>query len=227
MMLFNPKLKQFSWQAAYFQQWHALIHVLDTLRANPRMANADNAWQAIANFYEGTPDMVFSTKKPIHAAVGNLCLKAYSDREAAPQTGDTRSAPTPEFILQLRKQREVVRFKREERLARHRQPEDNPRHGHPAGRKGGPKANTSAINMGEELNFANTQQGPTSVSPSMIQNGSTADGNSCWSVNGIDDWQFDNLDSMDMEWPQDHNTWGNTTHSISWEQWDTWLVDYN
>lgn len=227
MMLFNPQLKQFSWQAAYFQQWHALIHVLDTLRAYPLIANADNAWQAIANFYEGTPDMIFGTKKPIHVAVGNLCLKAYSDREAVLQAGDTCSAPTPAFIVQLRRQREVVGFQRQERHARYRQPEDGPGHGHPADRKMGPKANTRAINVGDDLNTANTQQSPTSVSPSLIQTGSTVDDNSFWSVNGLDDWQLDNLDSMNMEWSQDHNTGENNAQSISWEQWDTWLVDYN
>ncbi|KAL2059492.1 hypothetical protein ABVK25_000785 [Lepraria finkii] len=102
MVQSNPQLKQFAWYAAYFQQQHAFIYVLDTLRANPLIADAENAWQLVSNIYENTLDMVFDTKKPIYVAVGNLCLKAYSDREAALQNGDIYPPPTSEFMLQLR-----------------------------------------------------------------------------------------------------------------------------
>lgn len=35
MLQSNPLLRQFAWHAPYFQQWHAIIHVLDTLRSEP------------------------------------------------------------------------------------------------------------------------------------------------------------------------------------------------
>ncbi len=43
MLQSNPQLSQFAWYAPYFQQWHAIIHVLDTLRASPLTSGANKA----------------------------------------------------------------------------------------------------------------------------------------------------------------------------------------
>ena len=87
MVQSSPQLKRFAWHAAYFMQWHAFIHVLDTIRAMPLIADAEKAWSLVGSIYENNPNMVFDNKKPIHVAVSNLCLKAYSAREAVLQTG--------------------------------------------------------------------------------------------------------------------------------------------
>jgi hypothetical protein len=44
MILTTPLIRGFVWHAAYFQHWHTLIHVLDTLRANPNKVDATKAW---------------------------------------------------------------------------------------------------------------------------------------------------------------------------------------
>ena len=140
MVLTNPQLKRFAWHAAYFQQWHTFIHVLDTLRVNPLRADAEKAWQLIGSIYENTPDMGFDTRKPIHVAVSNLCLKAYGDREGALQNGKTCPPPTPAFILQLRQQREAVKVKRKARDAKSSRPEDLFSHGQEDARNTSPEA---------------------------------------------------------------------------------------
>lgn len=47
MILSTPLIERFVWHATYFQHWHALIHVLDTLRADPENTDALKAWYAL------------------------------------------------------------------------------------------------------------------------------------------------------------------------------------
>ena len=225
----NPQLKQFAWHAAYFRQWPAFIHILDTLRANPQTAQADKAWQLIGSLYENNPGMVFETRKPIYVAVGNLCLKAHSAREAALQNQNLSPPPTAEFILQLRQQREVAKAKRQAKSSR---PEDQVSHG---------QANAYDTSLGPDANMAslsNTldstylQQSTTSNPPSFTGLGGVTEGDSFWSINGFDDSQLGNLDdvmNLDPEYmlAQDQSMEENDAQPITWEQWDAWLVDFN
>ncbi|KAI9808350.1 MAG: hypothetical protein M1827_007499 [Pycnora praestabilis] len=228
----NPQLKQFAWHAAYFQQWHAYIHVLDTLRAKPLIADAEKAWQLIGNIYEITPDMVFDTKKPIHVAMGNLCLKAYSDREAALQNGNICPPPTPEFILQLRQQREVAKAKRQARDTKSSRPEDLVRHGQANTRDLGPRPDASVIYLSDTLESTYLQQSTTSQTPSLTQTGGATEGDPFWFINGFDDSQVGNLDDVmnmdpDLMLAQEHSVEDNANQAITWEQWDAWLADSN
>jgi hypothetical protein len=229
----NPQLKQFAWHSAYFQQWHAFIHVLDTLRATPLIANADKGWQLIQNIYESTPDMIFDMRKPIHVAVGNLCLKAYSDRETALQSGNTRSPPpTPEFILQLRQQREAAKANKRARDAKSRRAEDHVSYSHENDREMGLKLNTDVIGSNNQPESMNVQQKTTSGTSSHTQTGSATDENPFWFTNGFNDSHFgnsDNIMSVDSDYQsvQDHGVGNNATQNITWEQWDAWLADSN
>ena len=232
MLQSNPQLKQFAWHAAYFQQWHAFIHVLDTLRANPLTADAEKAWQLIGNIYENTPDMVFDTNKPIHVAVGNLCLKTYSDREAALQNGNICPPPTPEFILQLRQQREVAKARRQARDARSSRPEELVSHGQANARNSSPRPDASVIHLSDTLDSTYLQQSRTSHPPSLTQTGGTIEGDPYWFINDFNDSQVGNLDDgMDMDLDfllaQDHSVEDNAAPAISWEQWDAWLAESN
>lgn len=227
MLLSSPQLKQFAWHAAYFQQWHAFIHVLDTLRANPLIADAEKVWQVIGSIYENTPDMILDTRKPIHVAVGNLCLKAYSDREAALQNGDN-SPSTPEFILQLRQQREIAKAKRQARDTKSSRPEDLGSH---------PQTNTRDIDSkpGDLSNTLETmylQQNTTSHPPSLTEIGGAPESDSFWFTNGFNDSQIGDLDdvmNMDLDFmlAQDSAMEDSATQIINWEQWDAWLADSN
>ncbi|KAL9094428.1 MAG: hypothetical protein Q9165_003278 [Trypethelium subeluteriae] len=219
----NPFLKRFAWHGAFYQQWHTFIHLLDTLRAEPVKADADRAWQLIGDTYKTTPGMISDMKKPIHVAVGNLCLKAYSDREAALQKGNLYVPPTPEFVLQLRQQREAAKAKREARTAKSSQQED--------------LANTLDIDpnpdggvthVSDTLESTSLQQTTTSHQPNLAHTGSTVESDPFYFMNGFDDSQVGNLDmDLDFMLAQDYNIEDNATETITWEQWDAWLADSN
>lgn len=232
MLLSNPQLKQFAWQAPYFQQWHAFIHVLDTLRSNPLIADSEKAWQLVGNIYENTPNMVIDTKRPIHVAVGNLCLKAWSDREAALQKRNMGPPPTPEFILQLHQQREVAKAKRRARDEKSAQIQDPISDGQANAREMGPRPDAGVIHLSDTLGSTYLQQSTPSDPPSLTYTGGTPEDDPFWFMNGFDDDQVGNLDDvMDMDpdfmLAQDHSVEDNATQPITWEQWDAWLAESN
>ena len=112
MIQSDRRLQGFAWHSAYFVQWHIFIHVLDTLRARPLMSDVHKAWQLIEATYRNNPDMISSTKKPIHVAVGNLCLKAFNAYEAALMQQGMTISHEPDYITRLRRQREAAKARR-------------------------------------------------------------------------------------------------------------------
>lgn len=232
MVQCNPLLKQFAWNAAYNLQWHAFIHVVDTLRTNPLIVDAEKAWQLIGNTYENNPDMVFDTKKPTHVAVGNLCLKAYSAREAASQNANISPPPTPEFILQLRQQREVAKAKGQARNSKGSQPADTDSHGQVNTRDTGPRPDASIIYPNDTLELTDLQQNTTSHPLSLTQAGAATEEEPFWFLNGFDNSHGGNTNDvmnidLDLMLAQDNNMDDNATQPITWEQWDAWLADSN
>lgn len=230
MVQTNPLLKQFAWQAPYFQQWHAFIHVLDTLRVTPLQVDAEKAWTLIGNIYENTPDMVYDTRKPIHVAVGNLCVKAYSDREAALQNEKICPPPAPEFISQLRYQREVAKAKRQARDVQNSQLEDLGNPSQAKSREFCSRPDADVVNLSDSSESTYSQQGAKTYSPNFTQTGSTAEGDHISFMNGVDYSQIGNLDdvlNMDLDsmLAQDHDVQNNAIQTITWEQWDAWLAD--
>lgn len=57
--------------------------------------------------------MVINTRKPIHVVIGNLCLKAWNAREAALTEQGKPLIHVPEYIAQLRKQRESAKVRQQ------------------------------------------------------------------------------------------------------------------
>ena len=109
MLQSNPQLRRFAWNVPYFIQWHAVIHVLDTLRADPLRLDAVKAWRLIDALYQNNPEMLLSINKPIVAAVGKLCLRAFSARADALAKQKRRLSDPPEYIIKLRELREVAK----------------------------------------------------------------------------------------------------------------------
>lgn len=221
MLQTNQMLRPFAWHAAYFLPWHAFIHVLDTLRANPVTTDAEKAWQLISNIYDSTPDMILDTRMPVHVAVGNLCLKAYSAREAALQNGNRYRLPTPAFISQLRQQREVAKAKKQAR---------DVKSGQPHGLVSQSQANNDGMNTIYPNDPSGTTQSIALPLPSVPQTGGITEGDPFWFMNGFDDSQFGNLNNVinmdpDFMLAQDHSMGDNASPSITWAQWDAWLAD--
>ncbi|OQV03375.1 Fungal Zn2-Cys6 binuclear cluster domain-containing protein [Cladophialophora immunda] len=118
MMQTDLHLRRFAWHVPYFIQWHAVIHVLDTLRTDPLHLEAQSAWRLIDTLFENNLGVLLSVNRPIVAAVGNLCLKAFTVREDVLKKKQRVPSEPPEYITKLRKQREAAKVRRaEETLA--------------------------------------------------------------------------------------------------------------
>lgn len=232
MLQSNPQLKQFAWHAAYFLHWHTFVHVLDTLQADPLIANAERAWRLVGNTYENNPDMVFDTKKPIHVAVRTLCLKAYNAREGALQNKHILPPPTPEFISQLRQQREVAKAKRQARDVKSNPHKDLVSHDHTNARDMGQRPDAGVIDSSDTSESTHLQQSTTSRPPSLTPTGGSAESDPFWYMNGFADGQVGNFDDVmnldpDFLLAPDHSVEDKATQPITWEQWDAWLADSN
>ena len=112
MMQSNELLKGFSWCAPYFFNWSVIIHVLDTLQAQPLHQDAFKAWRLINFIYEENTEMLLDTKKVVFVVVGNLCLRAYHARELAIKQRNVGVPDPPRYIIQLRGQREAARARK-------------------------------------------------------------------------------------------------------------------
>lgn len=223
----NPLLKDFAWHAPYFLQWHAFIHILDTIRANPLNAEAEKAWNVIGNTYKNNPSMIFDTK-PIHAAVGNLTLKSYQAREIALENRSLPMPQTPDCILQLRQQRENAKARRIARNARINQSEDSNGRGEACAGDPDQRPDGGILRASDTLASTHLQQ---STAPHSLNLGQAGDDPFSF-INAFDGSQGENSNEamdMDLDFTLAHGSSveDNAVQTIDWEQWDTWLAQSN
>ncbi|KEF63405.1 uncharacterized protein A1O9_01383 [Exophiala aquamarina CBS 119918] len=231
MMQSDRRLQRFSWYASYYTQWHAFIHVLDTLRATPMTKTADQAWQLVEATYENNPAWLSNIKRPIHVAVGNLCLKAFSVREAK-MINEGKTLPSlPRFIVKLRQQREAAMIKRQER--------SRARDGvHLSSIQEPPKANESMPSTDPDGSFIRTLPTVPQYFPSQPDNHFDRpkdllnSSDAFWYGNGEDDrvpGQFNDGMIVDVDYMLTQDTGFEESNAaqqgISWSQWDAWLAD--
>lgn len=102
----SRQLRKFMWHSNVYFQWQAIIYLLGELRNHTLGPKVEHAWQQIEDVFYHHPKLITDQKKPLHVAVGRLCLKAFSAREAALRdaTNESYSMTTPEYITQLRAQ---------------------------------------------------------------------------------------------------------------------------
>jgi hypothetical protein len=228
MLQSNQHLKRFAWYAPYFQQWHAIIHVLDSLCANPQISEADRAWKLIGTTFENNPNICFDTRRPIHIAVGNLCLKAYSTREAALQTCNVHPIPTPHFILQLRQHREAAMAKRLVSDIQLGQPY------HPSQDNRTNVLNNDNVFIrekgggGNRLNEVTSPIAPKSAGLTSEVSPINFEKDPLWHTCGFDTGDIDEVNdiniNLDVMFQQGESS---EMQNISWDQWDSWLADSN
>ncbi|KAL2430844.1 Aurofusarin cluster transcription factor aurR2 [Exophiala dermatitidis] len=110
---YSHELQGFIWHAGFYFHWHAFIHILDTLRTDPLIEDAEDVWALVSDVFEISPTYITNTKKALHVAIGALCLKAYTAREAAlSKAGRPLPQQTPWYIETLREQRAALRRKK-------------------------------------------------------------------------------------------------------------------
>ncbi|KFZ11464.1 hypothetical protein V501_04749 [Pseudogymnoascus sp. VKM F-4519 (FW-2642)] len=226
----NPQLRRFAWNVPYFIQWHAVIHVLDSLRAKPLHVDAWKAWGLVNTLYETNLEMCLSTKKAMFVAIGSLCLKAFDAREAAMAKDNKSVSNTPKYIIRLREQREEARARREAAVLRNKQREA----------QNGEKQSTpmDAGTTWQDVNHspenarveAQAQQNPTATqAANTVQSGARTGDDAFWlndAANG-DTCACGSADPMNLDsnniLAQDY--WFDTPSGevIDWAKWDTWL----
>ena len=70
----SPQLRCFAWNMPYFINWHAVIHILDTLLAHPDHADAAKAWQLIGALYDNNAEMLLKTNRPVSTSGAKFCV---------------------------------------------------------------------------------------------------------------------------------------------------------
>ncbi|WPH01850.1 Hypothetical protein R9X50_00470400 [Acrodontium crateriforme] len=223
MALSSPQLKRFAWHSAYYQQWYALIHVIDTLRRSPLLLDADKAWRIIGEVYENNPGMHSDTHVAINLAVGRFCLDAYGKRESALEAAGTDMQPTPMFISKLRQQQEKMLNKR---LSFNQMAKSKLDFSDDA------QVETAAMtritrSQAETSPSHNTI--PSSSVASLINPESSQE--PFWSINRYDCGAPapENLVEIDFDsiFGQDYSGEGITDSALAWQQWDAWLFQPN
>jgi hypothetical protein len=105
-------LQRFVWHTNVYFQWQSLVYILGELKKNHVGEDVDNAWRKVEDTYHNHPAFILEFRKPLHAAVGSLCLKAWDarmrGRSEAQEKGELLiPIQTPEFIEMLREQRKA------------------------------------------------------------------------------------------------------------------------
>lgn len=211
MLQSTPSLKPFAWHAPYFQQWHSIIHVLDSLCASPLNADADKVWRLIESTYSNNPDMIYDLRRPLYLAVGNLCLRAYGRREVAEKDSGL-PVHVPQFIAQLRQQRGSIKPKRA-----------GPEHSFPRPESVTDLDLNQSQMQAEECKPTDSEQDPPETNADYLLCHDTTppdQDHSSGTINGSDVTQA----VVDGSTQEAEDT---DSNMISWDQWDAWLAESN
>jgi hypothetical protein len=225
----SPQLRRFAWNVPYYIQWHAVIHVLDSLRAKPLLNDAAKAWGLVNTLYETNLEMCLSTKKPMFVAIGSLCLKAFGAREAALAKEGKSFPKIPGYITKLREQRDKAKARRETAIARNKQREsliDDKQLTSEDSSTTRQEASESIENPRVEAQAPqNPPIQPANAAQSSIRTGDDAfwlsdavNGNTC-ACGSADAMNLDSIDILAQDY------WLDTPNGevIDWAQWDAWL----
>ena len=229
MMQSNPQLRRFAWQVPYFIQWHAVIHILDTLRADPTHKDALKAWRLIDALYVNNSEVLLSINRPITVAVGNLCLKAYNARTSALSKANLSLPNPPEYIGRLREQREAAKARREiAMLAKSTRPNINEER--PTTSKADHSWQDTVLRSTEDVLIeARPSPNPTVSQPisEPVQAKMQTSDDAFWLEGGFLDDSVPAGDSMNIDTDSilAQGYWQNTPddESIDWAQWDAML----
>ena len=232
MVQSSPQLRQFSWHSAYFMLWHCFIHVLDALRAQPLLRGADKAWSLVDRTYENNPDILVDMRKPIHVAIGNLCIRAFEAREIAFEKDKLGPVEPPECVVALRQQRQEAQAKKVLRDARKSQarPEDQTKADEPSIAELGGPHNYHDDDGQPQFSVLHGDVGlqvPDGMQP-QYEGGSDP----FWYLNGLNDNQLGDInDVMDLDpdflLSENFDVNRSNSRSIGWDQWDAWLAESN
>jgi Fungal specific transcription factor domain len=240
----NHQFDRFTWYLSSFTPWAQTIHILDCLQATPLLQEAAKGWRLIGELFNLCPDFM-SNNKFIYVALGNLCIKAYNARTVALRQRGTYIGKTPNYITTLRAQREgaIVRGRDQGVDQRRWGIASQSRitaSGYKTSLDGTWQPNTTLESSTPQIfseNLLSTRPGDQSTYPNgaiyeqTLSNG----GESTGSLANVTDNTTTLLASMNDSMTVDTNVLlGQADYinnlnieSIDWDQWDTFLQDWN
>jgi hypothetical protein len=171
--------------------------------------------------------MLSDMKKPIHVAVGNLCLKAYAAREAAMSKKDIYPPPTPDFILRLRQWREDTKAKQQARSTKNNSTQGFHNHEQAGNLEINQSFTRNALNAGGPTASTFLSGNALPYPQNDLLSKASADDHTFYLFDGIDDQTVDPGMDFDFTMPEDYGLDDSSHEPINWEQWDAWLADSN
>ena len=76
-------LRRFTWHTDIYFHWQGLIYLLHELSIHTLGDKVDKAWELVNELFTHHSNFITDNRKPLHVAIGSLCMKAYGAREAA------------------------------------------------------------------------------------------------------------------------------------------------
>lgn len=220
----SHNLQKFVWNSATYTQWHAFIHVLDTLRAEPQVREAAKAWRLVESAFENNPAILKDVKRPLYIAIRNLCLKAFHARQAG-LFGDQNTNQVhqvPAFIQKIQESQEHSKSQVKSKGSPQKRtnvPRTNIVHGTQSA-----EVNTDFLSVHGTSTTQKSQEEDqlfASGSGSTLSSSEPSD-SSFWLTHDVDMSGFDTFDGL-LETSIDSNSMGD----IDWGQWDNWLSGTN
>jgi hypothetical protein len=221
MMQSYPQLRRFAWNVPYFIQWHAVIHVLDTLRADPLHPDAVKAWRLIDTLYENNAELLLNIEKPIFVAIGSLCLKAFNARAAALAKEKRSLSDSPAYVVKLRDQREAAKARREAVSTRGK--------GKEIFERCGERLTTTDANAKWPTTNASSAEARVEAQmqqyPNLVQGSTCTEDDAFWFSDALGGSGTADMMDLDTDAILSQDYWLDVSNgeAIDWAQWDAWL----
>ncbi|KAI5456769.1 fungal-specific transcription factor domain-containing protein [Mariannaea sp. PMI_226] len=104
----TSSLRCYLWHIANFFPYETFILLIRTLSGRATGLVVDAAWDVINQIYEHHPRFISDTTDPLHWALGNFTLKAWSQRLASVKMRGLESPLEPPCIVQLVRKRAPI-----------------------------------------------------------------------------------------------------------------------
>lgn len=104
----TESLQRYSWHIANFFPFETFVLLISTLSGRSTGQIIDTAWFVINQVYEHHPCFIADASDPLYWALGNLTLKAWSQRVASARADGLEPFPEPPCIVQLVRRRAML-----------------------------------------------------------------------------------------------------------------------
>ncbi|GKT63825.1 fungal specific transcription factor domain-containing protein [Colletotrichum tofieldiae] len=104
----TESLRPYSWHIANFFPFETFVLLISTLSGRPTSQIVDAAWFVINQVYEHHPCFISDTSDPLYWALGNLTLKAWSQRVASARANGLEPVAEPPCIVELVRRRAAL-----------------------------------------------------------------------------------------------------------------------